>query len=147
MSADLLRSISVNDSQLGRPAGNPVGRRHLEAELQPTDRAPASARALLDNLLREEAYGHLVDDARAVITELVTNAVLHAGAAGPLHLELDIDDGVHVAVSDRSAAPPVMRALTTDEESGRGLQIVQQLSVRWGVDYRAAGKRVWALVR
>ena len=146
MSADL-RSTAVNGSPLGQPAGNPVGRRHVEAELQPTARAPASARALLDDLLREAPYGRAVDDARVVITELVTNAVLHAGAAGPLRLELDIDDGVHVAVSDRSATRPVLRALTTDEESGRGLQIVQRLSARWGVEYGDDGKRVWALVR
>ena len=127
--------------------------RRIQADLPPTRRAPAAARALLDELLHawgERDHDDLADDARVVVTELVTNAVLHAGGDGTLHLEISAgDDGTLVAVVvDGSAGRPVPRDPTTSDEGGRGLQIVDHLASRWGVEeIESGGKQVWAELR
>ena len=85
----------------------------------------------------------LRDDAALVVSELVTNAVLHAGG----HLRLDVSgtgDVVRLAVTDGSSAVPQPREAGPLETSGRGLAIVAAIASRWGVDDSAAGKTVWA---
>jgi hypothetical protein len=76
--------------------------------------------------------------------------VVHAGAGGVLQLLIRADQGggLYIAVCDGSSRAPVMRELTGDAEGGRGLQIVQRLSARWGVETDdAGGKRVWVELR
>ena len=51
---------------------------------------------------------------------------------------------VRIAVTDKSRTLPVRRAADTDDESGRGLGIVEAVSDRWGTDRLPWGKRVWA---
>ena len=83
------------------------------------------------------------DDVCLVVTELVTNAVRHAG--GRLALEVWFTGGrVTVAVADDACRVPQPRASTDDDESGRGMLIVAALAGDWGVDARPDGKRVWA---
>jgi anti-sigma regulatory factor (Ser/Thr protein kinase) len=84
-------------------------------------------------------------DASLCVSELVTNAVLHAGI-GPddeLELEVTIEDSglLRVAVSDTGSGfePP---APSVDGTGGWGLFIVDRLSERWGVE-RRGGTRVW----
>ncbi|WP_252437704.1 ATP-binding protein [Pseudonocardia humida] len=74
----------------------------------------------------------------AVLNELVTNAVLHAGTDLQVGLLLD-EDGLRVEVRDSHPALPV-----TDPPSGYGLRVVAALAAQWGVDERADGKTVWA---
>jgi two-component sensor histidine kinase len=88
----------------------------------------------------------LVEDARIVVTELVTNAVVHAGGddAVDLRIRAEQDGSLYLAVSDGAAVAPMMGELTDDAEGGRGLQIVQQLCTQWGVEADdSGGKRVW----
>lgn len=75
-----------------------------------------------------------------VVSELVTNAVLHGG--GCLFLDLEShDDRITVAVADRSALVPETRE--ADGTGGRGLLVIEAWSIRWGVHEHEGGKRVW----
>ncbi len=79
---------------------------------------------------------------RLLVTELVTNAVLHARTE--LHLIIETEPGiVRLRVEDRSPGTPVLRHYDTDDVTGRGLALVEMLATRWGVDPRPDGKSVW----
>jgi anti-sigma regulatory factor (Ser/Thr protein kinase) len=89
----------------------------------------------------------LLDDAILVTSEVVANAVLHAG--GPIGLEVEVDPGpparVRVAVSDESPVAPTIREYGAGASTGRGLALVARLARRWGVDpNEPTGKVVWA---
>jgi anti-sigma regulatory factor (Ser/Thr protein kinase) len=86
-------------------------------------------------------------DVLLVVSELVTNALRHGGG-DDLQLELRLDDRhVTVAVRDSSPAVPSPRSPEDDDETGRGLAIVDGVTADWGVeDSGAGGKRVWARV-
>lgn len=116
-----------------------------EAELPTDEAAPGTARALLDQLLRAWQRPQLLVDARIVVSELVANAVQHAGDSGSLLLRVHSTgpDTIYVGLSDGSKINPVIRELSTNEETGRGMHIVEQLAARWGVDPDGDGKRVW----
>ena len=78
--------------------------------------------------------GDYAEDAETVTSELVTNAVAHAGAQA-IGLELTRLEGsgaVAIVVTDPSPLPPVKRDPAGDTERGRGLHIVDALSARWG---------------
>lgn len=77
-----------------------------------------------------------------LISELVTNAVIHASS------EVDVvlivrGDRVRIEVSDRDPSPLDGRSPSEDAESGRGLALVDLLSGTWGVEQGPAGKTVW----
>lgn len=86
----------------------------------------------------------LVDDARLVVTELVTNASLHG--VPPVTVTVhEIGDGVRIAVEDTGQSLPVIPAHSTEAMTGRGLALVAAVSTAWGVDPGpAGGKVVWA---
>ena len=77
-----------------------------------------------------------------LVSELVTNAVLHAGTDVELVVRR-LRKGVRVEVLDRSTRPPVPRAYDDEAMTGRGLALVRELSRVWGVDERKDGKVVW----
>ena len=78
-----------------------------------------------------------------VVSELVSNAVRHGGERLSLELALEPERAV-VAVNDGSAVLPERRDADPDAEGGRGLAIVEALSLSWGVQRRdGGGKRVW----
>ncbi|MFW3477118.1 ATP-binding protein [Streptomyces microflavus] len=86
------------------------------------------------------------DTAELVVSELLTNAVLHARRDQARVTVVRLGEGrVRVAVVDLSKDCPAPRAAGGGAESGRGLGIVEELSGgRWGVDPLPWGKRVWA---
>ncbi|WP_257137938.1 MULTISPECIES: ATP-binding protein [unclassified Streptomyces] len=87
------------------------------------------------------------DDAELVVSELVSNAVLHARRGDSVRVTATrLGEGrVRVAVVDLSRHWPAPSAAGDDQESGRGVGIVNALSGgRWGVDPLPWGKRVWA---
>lgn len=85
-------------------------------------------------------------DVLIVVNELVSNAVEHARTPSTLALHLR-GSVVRVAVSDASTVPPVVRPFDVRAARGRGMQMVQALSERWGHRRTARGKTVWAEVR
>jgi anti-sigma regulatory factor (Ser/Thr protein kinase) len=87
------------------------------------------------------------EDAEAVASELVTNAIAHASAAA-VNLELmhlDDSDAIVVVVTDPSPLPPVKRHPPAGAEHGRGLHVVEALSARWGWTPQPPGKAVFAI--
>jgi serine phosphatase RsbU (regulator of sigma subunit) len=104
------------------------------------------ARALAVETARAAGRTDLADDVALVVTELVTNAVLHAGGCASVEV-LPVGEGLRVEVADNSPNPPVYGRPSEDALTGRGIRLVAAISARWGVDSRPeGGKVVWAEV-
>jgi serine/threonine-protein kinase RsbW len=122
-----------------------------EVRLTLDAKAPAAARAIVANRLRDRWPGLVLDRAQLLTSELVTNSVLHshapAGASMVFRLELS-QDAIRLEVEDpggRGAVAP--RSPDLDGGGGFGLNLVQQLSERWGVErVTTGGTRVWAQI-
>ncbi|MFJ3198835.1 ATP-binding protein [Streptomyces sp. NPDC086989] len=80
-----------------------------------------------------------------LISELVTNAVVHTGCPAVLRM-LFGEPGVRVEVADASARGPARRQAAGDDTGGRGLELVDGLADRWGWQREGAGKRIWCEV-
>ncbi|CAL9455231.1 hypothetical protein SUDANB58_02534 [Streptomyces sp. enrichment culture] len=82
-----------------------------------------------------------------LVSELVTNAVVHTGCPAVLRLCLpgSVTDGatVRLEVADSSDRAPVPRCVDDDETGGRGLALVDGLADRWGWSREGDGKRIW----
>lgn len=87
------------------------------------------------------------DDVVLLVSELVSNAVLHGGPHAPaavVGLALEVrPDRVRVEVEDAGAGLPVVGDGATDRLGGRGLLLVATLASRWGSIPSDAGKTVW----
>ncbi|MCX4775978.1 ATP-binding SpoIIE family protein phosphatase [Streptomyces sp. NBC_01264] len=102
----------------------------------------ADARRLVLEQLTAWELDELAFSTELIVSELVTNAIRHAG--GPVRLRLIRADSLTCEVSDSSNTQPRMRRARNHEEGGRGLYIVAQLSHRWGSRYTVEGKTVWS---
>lgn len=79
-----------------------------------------------------------------LLTEVVTNAVLHAGSEVVVVLQsLPGRPGLRCEVSDTSPVRPRRRHHSADATTGRGLVLLEQLADAWGVEVRPGGKTVW----
>lgn len=85
-----------------------------------------------------------------LISELVTNAVVHTGTGAVLRMCFSgsgaVVGTVRVEVADASARPPRHRHADGDDTHGRGLELVDGLADRWGWQPEGAGKRIWCEV-
>jgi anti-sigma regulatory factor (Ser/Thr protein kinase) len=107
------------------------------------DYTPASVSEARRHVRRilEAQPRELVDVAELLTSELVTNAIRH-GASG-FELKIDVDENIRVEVRDEGAGRPAVVAAGPHDPSGRGLGIVEALSIAWGVFPTADGKTVW----
>ncbi|WP_190190337.1 SpoIIE family protein phosphatase [Streptomyces minutiscleroticus] len=118
------------------------------ASFAPVGRSVATARSFVRDTLQGWGFGDIVDDAVVLTSELVTNAVVHAGTAADV-LCLRSDEGVRIEVADRYPDREVPLQSTAvsmsspDHEGGRGLQLCAALAGRWGVEYTPTHKTVW----
>ncbi|MFI6107035.1 SpoIIE family protein phosphatase [Streptomyces sp. NPDC051310] len=118
------------------------------ATFEPVGRSVATARAFVRDTLQGWGYGDVVDDAVVLTSELVTNAVIHAGTAADV-LCLRTEDGVRVEVADRYPEREVplqgsgRAQVHPERENGRGLLLCAALASRWGVEYSPTRKQVW----
>ncbi|WP_236243036.1 ATP-binding protein [Streptomyces sp. CC228A] len=82
-----------------------------------------------------------------LVSELVTNAVVHTGCPAVLRLLFGPGGAgagiVRVEVADGSAVPPQQRHADGGDTHGRGLELVDGLADRWGWQPEGAGKRIW----
>ncbi len=102
----------------------------------------AQARRLVAAQLDAWGLAELSDDARLVISELLTNAALHARP--PIRMKLArIPAGIRMEVSDGSAEVPLQMRPAADVMTGRGWTLVEALCREWGVDPEESGKVVW----
>ena len=135
----------------GAGAVNAENAELTEVRLTLDAKAPAAARAIVASRLRDRWPAPVLDRARLLTSELVTNSVLHshapADASMIFRLELS-HDAIRLEVEDpggRGAVAP--RSPDLDGGGGFGLNLVERLSERWGVDRVAAGgTRVWAQI-
>ncbi|WP_344914267.1 ATP-binding protein [Streptosporangium oxazolinicum] len=99
-----------------------------------------------------ESEGVPVDDCVLIISELVTNAVRHTASGHPngtvILMISDAGPMVRVEVIDAGAPTvPMPRQPSEDADSGRGLFLVDRLSVMWGVrKLYTGGRAVWAMI-
>lgn len=83
-----------------------------------------------------------VDVARLLVSEIVTNAVLHAGTELVLTLERG-ESTVQVQIEDGNPLLPVVRSHGPDAGTGRGLHVLDRMASRWGTSEVDGGKIVW----
>ncbi|WP_432102926.1 ATP-binding protein [Streptomyces sp. bgisy091] len=87
-----------------------------------------------------------------LISELVTNAVVHTGCPAVLRMLFGSANPagsagtVRVEVADASCSPPQPRHAAGEDTGGRGLELVDGLADRWGWQPEGAGKRIWCEV-
>ena len=100
------------------------------------------ARHLIWRLLADGEAGVDTDAAGLLTSELVTNAIRHAGT--PVGLLVRLDAGLRVEVSDGRPEMAVSAGVPSGSSvSGRGLQLVDELASRWGVERDTDRKTVW----
>jgi PAS domain S-box-containing protein len=114
----------------------------LSRRLAPHPASVGECRRFIRQVLLESSREHLCDAAELVTSEVVTNALVHAGTEVKIAARLR-PDGVRVEVSDGSAHLPTTKNYASLAATGRGLQLLEQMVDRWGVDPHAEGKTVW----
>jgi anti-sigma regulatory factor (Ser/Thr protein kinase) len=117
-----------------------------QAILPAAERSPGLARRVARDALTTWQLTDLTDTAVLLISELVTNAVLHARTGGSglaLHLEFH-GTVLRIEVHDADLRVPEPRVPATLDQSGFGFVIVDALADRWGVRETTLGKAVWA---
>jgi hypothetical protein len=113
--------------------------------LLPVGRASGQARAYIRDILTGLGRDALLDSAQLGVTELVTNACLHARTPIVVALRVTADGVVRIEVSDDSPRLPERRAYDATATTGRGLGLLS-LFGRWGIDPvqpARIGKTVW----
>ncbi|HVB05095.1 MAG TPA: response regulator [Acidimicrobiales bacterium] len=103
--------------------------------------APRTARAAVRSALGE-APELLVEAAVLLVSELVTNSVVHARSAATVRIDLG-PTVLRGEVADAGAFEPNLREATVEDDSGRGLEIVRQMADRCGWTRSESGKVVW----
>ena len=109
-------------------------------------RSVSQARHAVQELLAAMGQESLSGTAALVVTELVTNAVLHT--VGPVEVEVEpAGRGVRLRVYDTSPVIPVVLTASASAMTGRGLLLVRSLAHRFGFEPKPGGKVVWAEIR
>lgn len=106
-------------------------------------RTVGGVRAMLRRLASAWAFSAVVDTVELVASELVTNVLVHSQDHAWFSLALDAG-AIRLTTVDTSSQKPEPRIAGPDDESGRGLAIVQALCFRFGIEQLEGGKRVWA---
>jgi anti-sigma regulatory factor (Ser/Thr protein kinase) len=112
-------------------------RRHFDASPE----AVRDARQFLADTLGDRADDELTEALALTLSELATNAVVHAGT--DFDVVIGTDGQVRIEVEDGSTDPPMPRTARETEAGGRGLQIVNDLCDRWGYHVVRNRKCVW----
>ncbi|MEV5933783.1 ATP-binding protein [Streptomyces sp. NPDC052079] len=123
----------------------------MQLEIRPDPAEVGRARRWARSRLAGSGIG--VDEPLAetlilLVSELVTNAVVHTGRPAVLRLSLPGAEAaeeaiVRVEVADRSDRAPVPRCVDGESTGGRGLALVDGLADRWGWSAEGVGKRIW----
>lgn len=96
--------------------------------------------------LRSALYGWDADGfeetATLLVSEVVTNVVLHARTAAALVVRL-VEDRLRVEVRDGSPLLPIAKQYGIEATTGRGVGLLDAMSSAWGVEATASGKTVW----
>lgn len=110
--------------------------------LAPLPASVGQARRFVREALAQWGRDELVDTAVLLVSELVTNAVLHARSEVTVTVSPRADR-VRVEVGDTGAGTPFLRRPSEAATTGRGLGLVQSCALAWGVQPQPLGKAVW----
>ncbi|MFF3674610.1 ATP-binding protein [Streptomyces sp. NPDC002120] len=127
-------------------AGLPSRRQRRRLALVGVPGAVARGRDFTRRALRDWGWDktETSEDTLLVVSELLTNASLHANGCHELVLIAE-ETALHIEVHDGTTIPPVRRPVPQRGiPGGRGLYIVERLSDRWGTHTYETGKAVWA---
>lgn len=105
--------------------------------------AGTEARELVRRAVVDWGFEAIADTAFIVATELVVNAITHAGESCLLELSR-VSGAMRVEVTDAGGGTPEPQAHDIFAEGGRGVVLVASMSTSWGVEAVPGGKRVWA---
>jgi anti-sigma regulatory factor (Ser/Thr protein kinase) len=113
-------------------------------QVAPVPEEVAKARLLAGETASRWVGDEKLETTRLLVSELVTNSILHGGASGPLEVCMDAQaDRLYVEVRDSgSGFAPRPRAMASAGTGGFGLFLVERLADRWGVA-RDGSTRVW----
>lgn len=100
--------------------------------------AKAARRLIAERLADHPRYGDLL----LCVSEVITNAVIHAHSAPTMNVTIGADR-IRFEVGDDDPALPVRRPHDVRAPTGRGLRILEALSLEWGVIGAPHGKVVW----
>lgn len=101
-------------------------------------------RRFVAGALRQWDLDTMVNDVQLVVSELASNAVLHARTEIRLTLRSDGVAWVRIEVQDHNSQMPTQQACPDDATTGRGLAMVERVVASWGVARDGDGKTVWA---
>lgn len=111
-------------------------------DLPPTTESVPVARGFVRRVLDESGVD--VDTAVLLVSEVVTNAVLHARSPFTVVATVVSDRAVaRIEVTDGSPVAPRVHAFSSMSATGRGLRMLQRLSLAWGVEPTESGKTIW----
>jgi anti-sigma regulatory factor (Ser/Thr protein kinase) len=112
-----------------------------DVTLPPDTRSPWRARRFVAETL-VDATANVAEIVTLLVSEMVTNAVLHARTDIRVSIKRG-EDAIRVEVADESSSGPMVRHFSQQAATGRGLLLVEELADRWGSDPRDPGKVVW----
>lgn len=123
-----------------------MSRRDYRCEFPAQPASAGEARRFVLTALAESGVAGLSDTAMLLVSELVSNAVLHAGT--PIQVVIRIDKGgMRLEVHDGSAQLPVRKNYSNLSGTGRGLRMVERMATAWGVEPEPdGGKVVWCRI-
>jgi anti-sigma regulatory factor (Ser/Thr protein kinase) len=125
----------------GSPTASPV------LTLDPLAQAVATARRFVREALPSLDGADMTENAELVVSELVTNATLHARTSMTITVARMPSGRVRISVRDHSTVVPQPRVYALTATTGRGLRLVDAVSIAWGVDRvppeHGAGKILW----
>jgi len=124
-----------------------TGEAIAEQSFAPDVATVATARRWVEDTLTAWGADDLSWTAVLLVTELSTNAVLHAATPYRVSLNRRTDGTMRIGVSDSSPRKPRTRDYGVDATTGRGLGLVGSLAAAWGTSSRPDGKTVWCDVR
>lgn len=111
-------------------------------ELRSDPASPGKARGFVRRLLAKWGIeAEVADDAELLVTELVTNAVIHARTSVKLEVH-EAEGMVEFAVSDGSTRQVQLRVPAADAVTGRGIHLLDQIAMDWEVVPTAGGKTI-----
>lgn len=106
-----------------------------------------TARHFIESILSGWGLSDLAWNATVIVSELASNAALHArGQQFSIRITTE-SVGVRLEVTDDSLRLPQQRSHSSEATTGRGLRLVSELATEWGVIPSSSGKTIWAVLR
>jgi anti-sigma regulatory factor (Ser/Thr protein kinase) len=117
----------------------------IDVSVRANTSAPRAAREALDRL-EGQITTEMMEDARLLVSELITNCIRHAGLSDRARISVRAElsrDRLRIEVSDGGMGfEPQPLVADVDRTTGWGLYLVEQIANRWGVS-EGPGSRVW----